>query len=603
MPSAGRRGGELVAYALALAVGVPVVLAAYSGLAGYAADDFWQLAALREGVAFPGGPTADDLFRLFSGDPAVNLAAMREGALPWYTDPSVKLLFWRPLSSTLHRLDYALFGVDAGAAKAHSLLWYLALVAVVGRLFRRVLPAKAHAPALVVFAVAASHWQIVSWISARNALVTAVFATASLLFYLRWRLDGRRLAAPLSFVSFVLGLSAGEAALGVLGYIVAFELCWAQDGWGRRSATLALTLVPTLAWLGWYAAAGYGAHGSGAYITPADNPVAFVTHLPERLLAMVGMSFLGFPSDLWFLHPSSRPVAVVFGAVSLVVMVALLRAIERRQDHGTGEHRLWLTLRLGALLAMVPQAAGLLGARSLTLPSVGTSALLGLVLARWRLLLTPLPSTAAGRAAALHRAARGGAVALLALINLVLAPLVWFGGTAFYSGMAQTTAAATSQLALTEADLGRHVLVVQPPDAFLGRYLPFQRRALGLPTPRRWHVLSIAPFAHRLTRPAADTLVLEVVGGQMMTSPFEQLFRDGAHPLEAGDAVDLGDLRARVLEVGDQGPTRVEFRFTHPVDDPSYLFLAWQGGSLGAFAPPPVGGETLLPWVAGPINL
>jgi len=61
-----------------------------------------------------------------------------------------------------------------------------------------------------------------------------------------------------------------------------------------------------------------------------------------------------------------------------------------------------------------------------------------------------------------------------------------------------------------------------------------------------------------------------------------------------GDTVELDGMRATVLARGDDGPTRVEFRFDRPLDDPGLYFLTWRAGRLQHVVPPPIGQEISL---------
>jgi hypothetical protein len=87
--------------------------------------------------------------------------------------------FWRPLSSALIALQYAVFGEHAAAFHGVSLLIQIALILAVAALFRRVLPTL-WPISLLLFAIDA-HWDAVGWIAANNsmlALLVTVFRAA-----------------------------------------------------------------------------------------------------------------------------------------------------------------------------------------------------------------------------------------------------------------------------------------------------------------------------------------------------------------------------------------------------------------------------------------
>jgi hypothetical protein len=66
--------------------------------------------------------------------------------------------------------------------------------------------------------------------------------------------------------------------------------------------------------------------------------------------------------------------------------------------------------------------------------------------------------------------------------------------------------------------------------------------------------------------------------------------------------VQLEGIRATVLAVDEQGPTRVRFDFEKPLDDPSLLFLVEREGKLVRATMPPVGGTTSVPYSKGALG-
>jgi hypothetical protein len=321
---------QLLIVAAFLVVGGPLVLLSITGHLGFAADDYWQLCGLQSS-AYPGGPDAQNLFRFWSGA-ELNLRAMQTGAVPWYADPDLRIVFWRPLTTALHRLDFALFGATATGAKIHGLLWYALLTLGVALVFRRVIAdERARLVAVFAFVVCAAHWQIVAWIAARNATALAVLA---LLCHLRWRQNQWRAGAVLAPLVFAVALSAGEAALGVLGYVVATELAGIAPGTVRdRLLAAAPMLVVAVVWLGLYSAQSFGTVASGGYLDPTHEPLVFLTHLPERLLALHGMQYMGFPPG------ESGRMRCARGHKPGHRTAELVRSVGAVRRHGRAHHR------------------------------------------------------------------------------------------------------------------------------------------------------------------------------------------------------------------------------------------------------------------------
>ena len=128
------------------------------------------------------------------------------------------------------------------------------------------------------------------------------------------------------------------------------------------------------------------------------------------------------------------------------------------------------------------------------------------------------------------------------------------------------------------------------PDHVVAIYLPLLIEYQGGPSPQSWRVLSIAPCDHILRRTGPRTLELETEPGRaMMGGVFESLYRSRHQPLEVGTALDRGLLQAEILDVDEQGPTRVAFHFDRDLTDPSLRFLVWQEGKLQEMTLPGVG--------------
>jgi hypothetical protein len=73
------------------------------------------------------------------------------------------------------------------------------------------------------------------------------------------------------------------------------------------------------------------------------------------------------------------------------------------------------------------------------------------------------------------------------------------------------------------------------------------------------------------------------------------VFRARSLPLPRGAVIHTSYMAATVLDDRAGRPTRISFRFTRPLDDPSLIFLTFQGGHLRRLALPPPGAELALP--------
>src|SRR5581483_10063075 len=212
---------------------VSAILASPALLAGWNLDDH----LFRHRLA--AWPLRDVLMRLFvfwSGDAEETRQTMDRWGVPWWTDPGLRVAFWRPLTALTHWLDFRLWGDDPVAAHAQSLLW---LVVLVARFYRRLLgPTTAAGLAAFFYAVDGARGAAVGWVASRNAILVVVCGVATLAQHDRWRRNGGRARA--------------------------------------RLRSLAPYLVLLVGWHALYQHLGYGTAGSGFYADPAREPLRFV---------------------------------------------------------------------------------------------------------------------------------------------------------------------------------------------------------------------------------------------------------------------------------------------------------------------------------------
>ncbi|MCB9795909.1 MAG: hypothetical protein H6741_24705 [Alphaproteobacteria bacterium] len=543
---------------------------------GFFLDDFFHLLLLGgggEGLA--AGPM--DLYRFTDGDPAHMRAMMNRGPYPWWSDPEVRIAFWRPLSSALANLDWRLFGAWAPGHHLHSVAWYLVLVGIVGLLFRRVAPARVASWGLLLFALDEAHAQAVGWIANRNALIAAVPAFLGLIAHLRWREEGWRPGLPLSLLGLTAGLAGGEVAVAVAGYWLAYELVGATGTRRERALGLAPVSALLLGYLLLHGALGYGAEASGTYIDPRTQPLDWLAVAPGHALALAGAMTLNAPTDIWYFFPDARGPLALAGVGGLGLTAVLLRWAWPGLPAPTRRAARWLGL--GAVFSVIPTLSVFPMARLLLVPSVGWALVLSAVLVRFR-------DRRGGEMLTWARLSCG----VLVVLHLVSAPLGWLAMGAGMGEVSRTYADAALAAEVDDARLPeQRVYLPAVSDPVVAYYSFVTRSVAGRPLPRSHHVLSIAPYAHRLTRVAEDTIELEVLGGELLTTPLETMFRAPDAPLQEGEVVELEGLDVEVLELGAQGPVRLRVRFPAPLEDPSLVFLSWQEGHLRRLALPGVG--------------
>jgi hypothetical protein len=151
---------------------------------------------------------------------------------------------------------------------------------------------------------------------------------------------------------------------------------------------------------------------------------------------------------------------------------------------------------------------------------------------------------------------------------------------------------------------GRKVIMPAISTPYASMYLSSARWFRGEPAAASIWPLMMDPHPHRMSRPDEDTLVVEVVGGEMMGSIFEDLIRPRSLAFHVGDRVALVGGEVEVLALGPGGgPTGVALHLDRSLDDPSVRILALRDGELVRLEAPPVGGQRDLPGERGPGGL
>jgi len=114
-------------------------------------------------------------------DPNTTRAQMEFGALPWWTLETTQIAFFRPIAVLTFWLDYQLWPDSSTLMHAHNLIWYLAVCALVGVYYRRIMGRNiASGLAILLFALNIPHVNGVYSIAARSQLLATFFGVLTL---------------------------------------------------------------------------------------------------------------------------------------------------------------------------------------------------------------------------------------------------------------------------------------------------------------------------------------------------------------------------------------------------------------------------------------
>jgi hypothetical protein len=524
-------------------------------------DDYLHSAMVRGLFPAPRGPL--DLYD-FASD-ADRQILIDRGILPWWTHPQFTIRFFRPLSSLLLWADHRAFTGHPLFLHLPSFLYWAAAVLGAWRLFRRRLASRVAQLATVIFALGAWHAIPLCWLANCEALVTLALGVFALDAYLLFRQGGRRGQGVLAFVLFSAALLGGEYALCFGGYCLAAELV-DRRGIARAVRTLVPFALPAAGYLlvrGWL---HYGAFGTSFYADPLRDPALFLRLFPVRYAALLGDGWLTIPCDSWGFGDGrwAAPLLALLAALPLGYAIrTTLRWLPEDQQKTA---KAWL---LGSLLAAFPVATVVPAARLLGVSAIGIAAVVALVLeeAWW------------SERAATHEVPRQRAREVLGTVAVLVgfAQLVHGPATGWL---------AARQMRRTALDFIEHTAwlrerVTDPKNAqvmviragggmFFG---PFAVDAEGEP-PARWRTLSHTGHAMVLRKGLRALDLITPVTQSVYPGGDGNLFRSPERPLHVGDEVRVPGMRARVVAIGENGPTRVHFEFDEDTDAPDYVWTA-----------------------------
>jgi len=580
----GRGLGSSSGWLLPLLLGLLVSLPALGG--GLLLDDLFYLLAVERG-AEGRDPVPFGLYDFTRGEESAERWRDLSYA-PWWTSEDFSLRFFRPLSSLLLSADLKFFKEHLWVAHLHSIAWFLALVSVVISLHRRLADARTARLASVIYALAIAHLAPTGWLSARHTLVAAVFGLLALDLHLRGRegKNGARLARLAAPVLVALSMLCSELSLAALAFIFSYELFGRADPLRRRILALAPYTVLAGAYLIFYVAAGYGARGTGLYVSPVTEPAHFLAAALVRVPILLGELVATTPAMISATRPADQPAFAVWGAIAALIAASALLALWRRI--GPGERRALRWLLPGALVSLLPGASGVLGGRALLPALVASSLLVALFIRRGVASARQRAQSPAGRAVL------WAVVTALILTHIVLAPAFRVGVTILWGKLSSET----ERIAATAPDCGPRYVLLAAADPTVVTYVKvimlFDRSI------ERFRVVSPAANDHRLEEVTATGFDLVVVG-ERGPNFWERVHRN--EPLRAGDVVSLSDMRLEVLEAAPSGPTRIRVDLGRPLGDPELCLLVWRGGKLERLDPPAPGEVLELPHEPGPMGL
>lgn len=547
---------------------------------GRVGDDFLHWQALRTEAPLtqvrPG--SVRGLFALVDGGPKAAQTMRTQGRLLWTAADDLQLSFMRPLAELTHVLDGRWWPDSPVWMHLHSLAWYALLVWLVVRWYEVLAPSQRWARwAALAYAVSTLHSFAVTWLAARNQLMSACFVVLAMLAFHAWRTQrsGWRHAGWLACGAYVLALLCAEAGVGLLAYLVAYQLTLdpqARDAaaQGRRWRGVRLWLgvlqplwpfaLITVVWRLCHVAWGYGAVGSGSYIDPGHEPWRFALALLTRIPTYAMADLSGVSAAVG--RNLSAAGRDGYGLVAAVVLLAWAVTLGRLGVWRTPWFRFHA---LGALLALVPACAIEPADRVLIVSELGACGLVGALVLHLR-----NPGALRRRVGWLCAAF----TAWVVVVHVVIFPLLTLAQSVVLKRVLSPgvdDVVTLSRLShCVDCDV---VLLNAPTPALTSFYYPqVLAHAEALPI----HSLFSMAFGARQDL-SIEVLDAHRVRMQVHAGRMDRLERDvRTRPFVLGQDVRCGAVLARVSALDADGePTEVLFSFERPLTDARWRFFRW----------------------------
>ncbi len=522
------------------------------------------------------------MFIFADGNPEHTQRLMDIGVWPWWTMPTLKVAFMRPLSVITHWLDYKLWPESPAMMHAHNLAWFAGLAIAVTFLYRRMhgLTVVAGLAALL-YVIDDARGMPVGFIANRNAILAAFFGVMAIIAHDRWRRGSDVRFAFVAPLLLLASLLSAEAGIGTIAYLFAHAVFFERGPLMDRGSLMrrAAVLMPyALVVVGWRVAwtmLDYGIYGIGLYVDPVSEPIRFTVAVMNRVSVLLLSQFFFPPSAAYIVAMGfGYRYHFVIGAAIIVIALGVAIARRIRWDATT---RFWT---LGMLLAVLPICATFPSDRMLFFVGLGAFALIAKCLDACRAGPARPPIGACARALAIT----------LLVIHVGIAPLVL--AVRAYMPIAPRSLLESFYIHLPpdEAIRQQTIVAICAPVPFAAGYLPEHRALAGLPVPAHTRVLAPndSDFV-RVRRLDAHTLSIQPAKGYLRI-PTDRLARSRHHPMSIAQRVELAGLTVEIVSLTEDGrPLEAVFRFDTPLEDASLVWLQWEDGAFRSFAPPAIG--------------
>lgn len=547
---------------------------------GFIADDHFHGTRLLAPDYLPATEDAS-LFSMFSvsdGDSQSNVALADKGLMPWWIHPQFRFQLLRPLAEITHWVDYKLWPETPFMMHLHSMIWLVAMLWMVLLFLRKfVVDSQIVNTAFVLFAVSANLSQVIIWLASRNTIMAATFGIAAVLLHVKSRETGQFNYRVYALMAFAAALASSEFGLGASTWLFAWTVMLDQGRLYRKCFRLLPYGLLMAGWAIIYVSYGHGTEYSDFYIDPVHNPMGYALALLERVPKVLFLSLTGLPpAFLGSLQVGGIGWIICVGFTALFFW--LIKSYLRKPE--------WLYLLLGAMLSILPIAAGPSGGRTTAFVALGLLPMVALLFKSW------ITHTFNTRLALYQHRAIAWPLLFLALLGVLVTP----ASAALYRyNDHKNVLVPALNLPITEADADKNIVLLNPNSIFFAMMYPNYRVNRQLPLSQSLYSLASGQRDMMIKRDSETSLLVTPEGGFMVeTQAF--FVRPKENRFNPGDVVELGYMMVEPLSFTDDGrPLSIRFSFLSSVESDSIRILQCDQLQYLPFDIPEIGQTVTIP--------
>jgi len=509
-------------------------------------------------------------------------AERKFGDIPWWAPEDRTFCFFRPLTSITHWLDYQFWPDTPALMHLQSLTWFGILVFLAAFLYRRILKVRwAAGLAALFFAVDPAHGWPAGWLANRNILIAGVFGVLCIIAHDQWKQKGRRSGFLLGPLCFALALLSAEAGIAIGAYILSYTLFLERGSIRKRLMDLIPYAIVFIPWVLAYVLLECGTRNMPGYTDPLKEPLLYFKAIFFRIPVYLLSQWI-LPVDIYFITWPSivRWAGLIFSALLIFILFPLLRKDRFAQ--------FWT---LGMFLSLLPICAARPGARNLLFVGLGAMGLL----AQW---ICWMINTGGSLPPRPWRIAARVMLFIFILFHSLLHPILLPKASSAVVLINEQSKKAGAYLPPPSETETRKFILINNPSFLFGAGVMGQRMSEGQFAP----YLLMSAGNHTLTCERKDSFIMEVLSEKGSLTDLDSHLLGKEYAMQPGQIVRVGDVVIEVLEIRNSLPSRAQFRFKLPLENPSLLWLFWENDAYRSFSPPKVGEKVTIDGASLPIR-